>query len=193
MDESQRTLVKRIQSGDKSAETDLFAKYKDAILWKVCRHIQSSLDDIKDVVSEVYLAILEGLRKKDFKQEKWPSLDAYIRGVTNNKVRDWFSDNKRKRSLFLSGELSEEIASYTEDYLLERAELEKLLKEVLGTLAPKYRKALELHFLKEYSIQEMSKKLKMPPRRVSERIHYALKLIRKACERAKIVSIIKGS
>ena len=135
MDENKLVLVKKIQSGDKSAENELFAKYKDAILWKVCRHIQGNREDIRDVVSEVYLAILEGLRKKDFKPEKWPSLDAYIRGVTNNKVRDWFGDSKRKRSIFLSGELSEEIASYTEDYLLERAELEKLLKEALDTLA----------------------------------------------------------
>ena len=85
------------------------------------------------------------------------------------------------------------MASYTEDYLLERAELKDLLKEALNTLSPKYREALELRFLKEYSIQEISEKLEMSPRRVSERIHYALKLIRKVCEDAKIVSITTGN
>jgi DNA-directed RNA polymerase specialized sigma24 family protein len=52
-----------------------------------------------------------------------------------------------------------------------------------------YREALELRYLQEFSIQEMSEKLGIPPRRVSERIHYALKLLRKAWKSAKILSI----
>ncbi|MCG8605961.1 sigma-70 family RNA polymerase sigma factor [bacterium] len=189
MVERERDLVQRIQSGDTSAETELFAKYKDAILWKVCRHIKSDSEDIKDVVSEVYLAVLQGLRDPNFRPAKWASLDAYVWGVTNNKVRDWYGKRKKEMAIFSPNTLSVELVSYTDEYFLEKRELEKALRNLLNKLDSPYREALELRYLREFSIQEMSKKLGIPPRRVSERIHYALKLLRKAWRNAKILSI----
>lgn len=123
MNEYQLRLVQRIQAGDAVAEHELFRQYKDAIFWKVCRRLQTDRENIKDIAGEIYLAMLEGLRKKSFLPEKWESLEAYVWGITNNKIRDWLKEEKRDGKLFHPEPPSEEIAAASEEYLLENAEL----------------------------------------------------------------------
>jgi RNA polymerase sigma-70 factor (ECF subfamily) len=190
-DERQLRLVQRIQAGDATAEQELFLRYKDPILWKICRHVKTDSENIKDLAGEIYLAILEGLRKQSFTPEKWETLEAYIWGVTNNKIRDWFKKEKRENKIFAGDPPADEIAAASEEYLLENEELGKLLKACLKTLEPIYKEALELRYFKELSVPEISAQLGIPPRRVSERIHYALKLLRQAYQKmGKNLSIL---
>jgi len=185
----QLKLVKRIQAGDPLAENELFKQYKALILWKISRTIKSDPENLKDLACEVYITILEGLRKETFEPGNWESLDQFVLGVTRNKIRDWFKKDKRERRMFTSNPISSEVAAAVETYLLEEQELRRLLRNFLEKLEPKYREVLELRYFQELSVQEISHKLGIPPRRVSERIHYALKLIRKECRKRKIFSI----
>jgi len=187
-DAQHRQIVQRIQSGDAAAEKELFIKYKDAIHWKVCKHIKADAEHIKDVVGEVYLAMLQGLRSPNFEVEKWESLDAYIWGVTQNKIRDWFKRSKKERAVFNPLPPPEEVTSSTDEYLLELEEFQKQLRTLLKNLPPQYKEVLDLKFFQELSVQEISQQIGLPPRRVSERIHYALKLTRKAFEKGKLFS-----
>ncbi|MGH7451611.1 MAG: RNA polymerase sigma factor [bacterium] len=190
-DERQLRLVQRIQAGDAAAEQELFLRYKDPILWKIRRHVKTDSENIKDLAGEIYLAILEGLRKQSFQPEKWATLEAYIWGITNNKIRDWFKKEKRENKIFDGDPPSEEMAVASEEYMLENDELVKLLRICLQALEFKYKEALELRYFKELSVPEISVQLGIPPRRVSERIHYALKLLRKAYQkREKTASIL---
>ncbi len=192
-DERQLRLVQRIRGSDATAEQELFRRYKDPILWKICRHVKTDSENIKDLASEIYLAILEGLRKQSFQSEKWETLEAYIWGVANNKIRDWFKKEKRENKIFDDDPPSEEIAAASEEYLLENEELGKLLRTCLQALEFKYKEALELRYFKELSVPEISTQLGIPPRRVSERIHYALKLLRQAYQkREKTASILSA-
>lgn len=184
-DEYQQRLVERIRSNDRAAEKELFLRYKDPIHWKVCRSIDARAEDLKDVVSEIYLAILEGLRKESFQPEKWESLDAYIWGITKNKIKDWFKKRKQEKKFFDDDPRPENVATGTEEYLLENEELRKLLRAFIETLQPKYKEVLDLRYFQELSVPEISARLNLPPRRVSERINYALKLLRTACEKEK--------
>jgi RNA polymerase sigma-70 factor (ECF subfamily) len=181
--EEQLRLAQRTQAGDASAERELFRRYKDPILWKICRQVKTDSENIKDLASEIYLALLEGLRKESFRPEKWEILEAYVWGVTNNKIRDWFKKEKRENKIFSDDPPSEEIAAASEEYLLENEELGKLLRTCLQALEFKYKEALELRYFKELSVPEISAQLGIPPRRVSERIHYALKLLRQAYQK----------
>jgi len=188
-DEPQRRLVQRLQSGDASAEEELFQKYKDPILWKVHRSIETDAENIKDVASEVYLAIIQGLRNKSFQPEKWESLEAYIWGVVNNKVHDWFKNNRRDKALFDDKSPSEEMAAAVDDYLLENEEMGRLLRNVLQNLDAKYKEVLEMRYLDELSIPEIAEKLGILPARVSEYLNYAKKKAYKICAKKKLLSI----
>lgn len=179
-DSDQLHLAQRIQAGDAAAEIELFERYKTPILWKISRHLRTERENSKDLASEVYLAILQGLRKADFQPEKWETLDAYIWGVTNNKIRDWFKQAHRDHRFFEHQPPAESIAVAAEEFLAETDELRRHLHACLQTLDSKYRTALELRYFRQLTIPEMSAELGIPPRRVSERIHYALKLLRQA-------------
>ena len=180
-DADQLYLIQRIQAGEAAAETELFKRYQVPILWKIYRHLKTDHENIKDVASDVYLAILKGLRNANFQPERWESLEAYIWGVSNNKIRDWFKQTNRDHRFFEHQPPTENIAAVAaEEFLTENEELRQCLQSCLQTLDSKYRKVLELRYFRELTISELSVELGIPPRRVSERIHYALKLIRKA-------------
>lgn len=182
-DIDQLYLVQRIQAGEAAAETELFKRYQAPILWKICRHLKADRESVKDVASEVYFAILQGLRNTNFQPERWESLEAYIWGITNNKIRDWFKQTNRELRFFEHQAPAENIAAMAaEEFLIENKELRRRLQACLQTLDSKYRTALELRYFRELTISELSAELGIPPRRVSERIHYALKLLRKAHE-----------
>ncbi len=185
--EQKLQLVRRFHSGDPAAEKELFLVYKDPIYWKVSRHIKTDIAEIKDVVSEVYLAILQGLRKEGFDPDKWISIDAFIYGITNNKIRDWFKKKKTKDKYIQSDPLSEEISVDVDNSFIETDELKKIIKSFVDKLETKFRIVLTLRYYRELSIQEISKEIGIPPRRVSERINYALKLMRKECDKRKNV------
>lgn len=180
MDNAQRQLVRRIQSGDSRAEHELFEKYRKAVLWKVTRSVESDNENIKDLVSEIWLALLESLRRETFDPNKRQSLDAYVWGVTNNKIHDWFKKSKLEKKVFNPVSLTEDLAKYTEEYLFEHKEIAQQLRTMLRALPHKYKVVLDLRYFKELSIGEISERLGLPRGRVSERIHYALKLMRKA-------------
>lgn len=180
-DADQLYLVQRIQAGEAAAETELFKRYQAPILWKICRHLKTDRENVKDVASEVYLAILQGLRSANFQPERWDSLEAYIWGVTNNKIRDWFKQANRNHRFIEPQPPAENIpAVAAEEFLAENGELLRRVQACLQTLDSKYRTALEMRYLRELTIPEMSAELGIAPRRVSERIHYALELLRKA-------------
>lgn len=181
-DIDQLYLVQRIQAGEAAAETELFKRYQAPILWKICRHLKADRESVKDVASEVYFAILQGLRNTNFQPERWESLEAYIWGITNNKIRDWFKQANRDFRYFGSQPPADNIAAAAEEFLVEQDELRRHLHACLQILDIKYRTVLEMRYFREQTIAEMSADLGIPPRRVSERIHYALKLLRKAHE-----------
>lgn len=180
MGADQLHLVQRIQAEDRAAEAELFKHYQLPILWKICRHLKSDRENVKDVASDVHLAILQGLRNANFQPEKWESLEAYIWGVTNNKIRDWFRQANRDHRFFEHQPPAESIAVAAEEFLAETDELRRRLYACLQTLDSKYRAVLEMRYFRDLTIPEISAELGIAPRRVSERIHYALKLLRKA-------------
>lgn len=190
-DNEQTQLVQRIRRGDPAAESELFSRYQKPILWKIRRQLKTGRDNIADLASDICLAILTGLRHATFQPEKWQSLDAYVWGVTNNKIRDWFKQDKRDRNIFDHHPPAEEIAAAAEEYWLETQELRQLLKNCLRTLDDKFKEVLDLRYFQELSVAEISAQLGLPPRRVSERINYALKLLRQAYQKmGKSLSIL---
>jgi RNA polymerase sigma-70 factor (ECF subfamily) len=191
-DDDQLGLVLRIQRGDTAAESELFHRYQNPILWKICRQIKTDRENINDLASEVYLAILEGLRKETFRPEKWDSLEAFIWGVANNKIRHWFKNERCDRKTFDRVSPSEEIAVATEEFLLEAQELRQFLKNCLNALDAKFKEVLDLRYFQELSVAEISAQLGIPAPRVSERIHYALKKLRQICAKKGNRSSILG-
>ena len=184
----EQKLIDRIRSGDTDAEVELFRQYGARIARKVSYSLGPGNDDWKDVAGEVQMAVLISLRQGKYDINRGVSLGAYIYGITTNKIRDYFKD--RKKRPFIPENLPEGVVPVAEAYDLEIKEVRSLLNSLLSKLKLKYKEVLYLRYYEELSITEISKKLNLPPRRVSERIHYALKLARKKCKSKNIFSIL---
>jgi RNA polymerase sigma-70 factor (ECF subfamily) len=90
----------------------------------------------------------------------------------------------------VTDELANEIQSgIMEEAEIEREERRQELRKKLRRLEPKYQEVLYLRYFEGLSVQEIAQRLNLPPRRVSERINYATKLLQKEFKKAEIFSI----
>jgi len=182
------TLAERIRTGDATAEQELFLRFGPRIAAKVKYQLSGRPGEQEDVTSEVYIAVLRSIRKGYFDPEKGITLGSYIYGVVRNKLKDYFKSEKRKPAT--SSMAVEEIdIPYFQKLELEKEELRKVLRTLLDNLDPKYGEVLHLKFYEELTVAEISKKMGIEPRRVSERLHYALTLLRKSVKKSGYFSI----
>jgi len=188
--ESDKELVRRIRAGDQESEKELFKRFNDKISKLVSINLSRSSQHWEDVVAETQIAVLISLRQGRYDPEKGISLSSYIYGITMNKIRDFYKFAKKEAMVSSEIPLETLKISAKEDADLEREELRQLLREAINQLKGKYKEVLYLRYYEELSIREISERLKLPSRRVSERIHYALKLLRKKCEKEKYFSIL---
>lgn len=183
-------LVKRIQDGDYNAEKELFARFNARIINQVIRNLGKTDESWKDVVGEAYMAVLTSIRAGKFNSQQGSTLGSYIFGITMNKVRDFYKTAKDE--IYVISDISPEFLSedLEDERKLENQEMRNLLKDMMSKLKLKYQEVLYLRYYEDMSVTEISERIKLPPRRISERIHYALKLLRKKCENEKYFSIL---
>jgi len=173
-------LINNIRAGNLIAEKELIARFGLRISRKVRFALGASNTDWQDVVHEVQLALLGSLRQGRFNVEKGVPLGSYVYGITMNKLRDYFKTKKKQETL--TTDALTEIAD-DEDFNLENQETRKILIRMMTRLKIKYKEVLYLRYYEDLSVSQISQKINLPPRRVSERIHYAVQLLRKECER----------
>jgi RNA polymerase sigma factor (sigma-70 family) len=174
-----KNLIVRILQGETKAETELLQKYGPLIARKVSFDLGAGNADWRDVAADAQLALLISLRDGKFDIDRGTSLGSYVYGITINKIRDYFKTQKTRP--LVKESLPECIVSAAETYDLERKEIRSKLRTLLGKLKIKYQEVLYMRYYEELSITEISEKINLSPRRVSERIHYAITLLRKEC------------
>lgn len=187
LDAHDRDLVERIQAGETKAETRLFQKYSPLIARKVSFDLGARNADWRDVAANAQMALLISLRQSKFDVNRGTSLGSYVYGITVNKIRDYFKSQKTRP--LITDPLPECIVSAAVAYDIEKKEIQSQLRALLGKLKLKYKEVLYLRYYQELSITEISEKIHLPPKRVSERIHYALKLLKKKCQGKEKFSI----
>jgi RNA polymerase sigma-70 factor (ECF subfamily) len=176
MKDRDQHLLERIYSGDRGAETDLIRQFDPIIRHKIRHAVHPDSGEVDDLVAEVHLAVLQCVRAKKIKMERDDALGAYIYGITRNKIYDYYAKTRRDHSLL---SLTEHDLVIVEELRVERIERERILRKELERLPGKYQRVLYLRFYKDFSVSEIADQLNLPPRRVSERIHYAIKVLKK--------------
>ena len=171
--EHEQLPVGEARAGSSDAWDVLFKRYQLPLyvyVFELARDEQTSLD----VVQETFIAAvrhLSGLRE-DCKFGSW------IFGIAHQKcVQRW---RKRTRDQMLRDELAEmpeELESGPDDLLIAQ-EREGKFMEVLNQLPLPQRSALLLHFIEEFSLEEISGITRVSIGTVKSRIHYAKKALR---------------
>lgn len=164
--------VAEARAGDPAAWDTLFRRYQMPLyvfVYELVRDEQASLD----LVQDTFLAALrhiDGLRE-DGKFGSW------LFGIAHQKcIQRW-----RKRTELLVEELPEPPGAVDEapDEWLIRQEQEAEFMMLLEQLPPPQRAVLLLHFVEDFSLEDIARITETQVGTVKSRLHYAKKALRK--------------
>ena len=180
-------LVARIKQNDAEAEAELIRRFHPKIAMVARKQVGNSNEDIDDIVQEALIAMILSLREGRYPANAKTSLASYIFGIAQNKIRDYY--NQKTRNQRLQEAAAAPIILIHKELDLEKKERYEYLERSIKKLPKKYQIVLRLRFLEEWSVGEISQTLDLPKRRVSERINYAVKLLRNIFKKTDIFSI----
>lgn len=166
------TTVKKIEQEDSLNIEEVVAKYRPIISFKVKKSIGAHTPDWEDIVNEILLNVIEKIEKSEFRGES--SIGTFIYTITSRRI----IDHIRQKSKVLKH--APEPKPYSSP--VERVEDEEraeVMAQLLSKLKPKYKEVLYLYYFRDLSREEVATHLNITPRRVSERVNYAQKLLRK--------------
>jgi RNA polymerase sigma-70 factor (ECF subfamily) len=162
-----------VEKRNKDLDLDaIVAKYRPVVSFRVKKSIGVKTPDWEDVVNEIMINVVEKLKKDEFRGDS--SIGTFIYTITSRRIIDFI----RKKSKVLK------YAPEPNPYLspqehVENRERAQWIADSIEKLNPKYKEVLYLYYYQELSREEVAKKLNISSRRVSERVNYAQKLLRK--------------
>lgn len=151
---------------------ELLVRYRPIIAFRVRKALGAQNVDCEDLVSEILSQVLEKIKSGEFRGES--SLGTFVYTITSRRIVDYIREKTKVMKY-----APEPHPHPDPQETLEAQEMSERVKKALGCLKPKYRDVLYLYYYQELSREEVANKLGISPRKVSELVNYALKLIRK--------------
>ncbi len=179
MAERDELPVQQARAGDPAAWDALFRRYQLPLyvyVFELLHEEQAALD----VVQETFINAVQyigGLRE-DHKFGGW------LFGIAHQKcVQRWRKQTREESALEEVGADPAEFEAGP-DHLLIRRENEEEFMRLLNQLPPPQRSVLLLHFVEDFSIEQIADISGAAPGTVKSRLHYAKKALRKLLEKA---------
>lgn len=174
VDEPQQS-VSQARDGEPAAWDALFRRYQLPLyvyVFELTRHEQASLD----IVQETFIAAvkhLESLRENG-------KFGSWLFGIAHQKC----VQRSRKRTEILFDEIPEswDASETGPDDLLIRCEQEDEFMKLLEQLPVSHRSIILLHFVEDFSLEEIGRITETKIGTVKSRLHYAKQSLRKLLE-----------
>jgi RNA polymerase sigma-70 factor (ECF subfamily) len=170
--------VAQARAGDPLAWDALFRRYQLPLyvyVFELVRDEQASLD----IVQETFINAarhISGLRE-DSKFGGW------LFGIAHQKcVQRWRKQKREGSALEEYGAAPAELDAGPDELLIRREQEEQFMR-LLNELPPAQRSVLLLHFLEDFSLEQIAEITGAAPGTVKSRLHYAKKALRKLMEK----------
>lgn len=119
---------------------------------------------LPDVAEEIAQTTIEKGYRKIHTLRKADALEAWIRQIAANEVKNYFRSISRYQEIFqgsaaeFAAELSQiEDVEHNISHMLERQETVRLVMEIYEGLDEKYKAVIRLHIFNEYSLTEIAR------------------------------------
>lgn len=148
------------------------SRLKKIILWRI-----SDEQEAEEVLQQTMIAAIDSLPLFSGRS----SFFTWLCGIANHKIIDYYRRKKIKTVLFSRFPFLETIASeaLSPDERLEKEELKKEVKKVLGSLIEGYREILRLKYLEGLSMAEIASLAKTSVKSVESRLSRARQAFKK--------------
>ena len=157
-------LALRCQSGDPEAFADLIAVMEKPLLY-YATSLTGKQDAALDVLQDVWLKVVRGIRRLKDPGSLKPWLYAITHGVAVDRIRRNYRRDKAEQAQ-VDDALNIDEQSFDEEDATA-------IRDALSRLGVKHREVLVLHFLKDLSILEIANVIGCSEGTVKSRIHYA--------------------
>lgn len=151
---------------------EIIIKYKPLICFRVKRSLGSYNPDWEDVVNEIITNVIEKIKKAEFRGES--SIGTFIYTITSRRIVDYI----RQKTKMLKG-MPEPKPFPDPHETIEYKERAQLIIRSIRKLKPKFREIIYLYYYKGLPREEVAQRLGISPQKVSERMNYAQKLLKK--------------
>lgn len=177
MAESEHLPVQQARRGDPAAWDTLFRRYQLPLyvyVFELVHHEQTSLD----LVQETFIAAAKylGSLRDDAKFGSW------LFGIAHQKCAlHWRKKSGKELLLEEIPDAPDESRDGPDDWLIRREQEAEFMK-LLGQLPLPHRSVLLLHFIEDFSLEEIARITETQIGTVKSRLHYAKKSLRKLWE-----------
>ena len=152
-----------------------YESYNEVLKYVICNC--SNIQDIKDIVQNVYLEVIKKIKK----ESKVKITKQYIMGIAKNKVIDYYRFIYKNKlvSLFSNQEGTELLDQIPSDYDLEDHFIKetdlKIVWEYLKKKKVIISKIFYLYYYEDYEIKEIAKVLNISESNVKNNLYRTLK------------------
>lgn len=169
----ERSLILRLTEGDEDAFCELYATYKNRLIYFAMRFLKSR-EYAEDVFQDAFTVVWQSRRFINPDASFSSYLYTIMRNRILNQLRNAANEEKLKESI-----LSQAL-DYTEDTKREVMlnDLKSLISHALQQLTPRQREIFEMSREAQLSHKEIADKLGISINTVQEHISTSLKLIR---------------
>jgi RNA polymerase sigma-70 factor (ECF subfamily) len=150
----------------------VITQYRPVVSFRVKKALGSANPDWEDVVNEILTQAIEKVQSGEFRGDS--SIGTFIYTIASRRIVDYI--RQKTRVLRHAPEPNPYPDPHESVETRERADQ---ISEVIRSLKPKFQKVIYLYYYQELPRDEVARELGISPRRVSERVNYALKLVRK--------------
>lgn len=169
-------LALRCQADDPNAFADLIAVMEKPLLY-YATSLTGNQDRALDVLQDVWLKVVRGIRKLKDPGSLRPWLYAITHGVAVDRIRRDYKRDKAEQAQLDDAFTTDEPSFNKEDAAA--------IHDALSRLGVKHREVLVLHFLQDLSILEIAGVVGCSEGTVKSRIHYAKRQLKQFLEGVK--------
>ncbi|AIQ39624.1 sigma-70 family RNA polymerase sigma factor [Paenibacillus sp. FSL R7-0312] len=144
-------------------------------VYKAVRFLVSGVSDAENIVQEIYIELYRSLRKFDRTQAFRPWLMGLtIRQIHAHRRRRWRQFRIQNKAEQTCQTIEHDLASDVVDRMANR-----VLTDMVSRLPYKLKQVIILHYLHEYTQEEIAAILQIPLGTVKSRLHAALQKLRR--------------
>ncbi|MFQ6041251.1 MAG: RNA polymerase sigma factor [Candidatus Poribacteria bacterium] len=170
MQEDEREIIKRCQSGDAHAFEQIFYKYQEKI-YNIAYRMMGNRQDAEDVTQEVFFRVYQKLSSLKFKS----AFSTWLYRIAANLCLDEISRRKKRPTevSFSQDNLDSFCSDFTPEDKVIANEEQVLLWKAINSLKAEHRIIIILRDIEGLSYKELKQTLKCSMGRVKSRLHDA--------------------
>lgn len=172
-------MLDQVAAGDLMALEQLFTRYQRQI-YQLALGVTRDAQTAEEVLQDTFYRLHKHAAQLDGSLPLLPWLYRVAANLSYNQAR------RRRAWAEPLHALAERLFAPTwrsPEHIAEEHEVQAIVRATLDLLPPKHRAVLVLHYIHEYSMQEIAAILDCPEGTVKSRLHHARKLLKEQLER----------